>query len=62
MNNLTENRIQSAGTTAAVHKPLLYGFLKGDRKEGRTRQKALQEISSEPRNQECGLKKVMLTT
>lgn len=36
MNNLTENRVQSAGTTAAVDKPLLYGFFKGDRKEDRT--------------------------
>lgn len=61
-NNLAENRVQSAGITAAIHKPLLYGFFKGDRKEDRTRQQALQGISSEPRNQECGLKKVMLTT
>lgn len=35
-NNLTENRVPSAGNTAAVHKPLLYGFFKGDRKEDRT--------------------------
>lgn len=61
MNNLTENRVQTAGTAAAVYRPLLYGFFKGDRKEDRTRQQGLQETSSEPRNQECGLKKVMLT-
>lgn len=61
-NNLAENRVQSAGITAAIQKPLLYGFFKGDRKEDRTRQPALQGIFSEPRNKECGLKKVMLTT
>lgn len=35
--NLTENRVQSTGTSAAVHKTHLYGFSKDDRKQDMTR-------------------------
>lgn len=48
--------------SAAVHKTQLDGFSKADRKEDMTRKRDFQGISSEQRNQECGLRKMLLTT